>query len=96
MAKFLLLFRGGIIPQDKKEQSIKDRLEWMNNLRSSGNFIDGSPLLPTGKIIDKNTADFVHENDSINGYAIINTENINEAEQLSKPAPQLRPEYGSA
>jgi hypothetical protein len=55
MSKFMILFHGGNIPKDKAEQSVSDRLAWMNNLRNSGKFIEGSPLDIEGKVITDQT-----------------------------------------
>ncbi len=95
--KFLLLFHGGNIPENKRQQSVVERLAWMNDLRSQDKFIDGSPLVPEGKYIKDNLyMDYEHDESSINGYAIIEAANIDEALELCKPAPQLKQEYGSA
>jgi len=95
--KYLLLFHGGEIPEDKIAKSVEDRLAWMNMLRDKGNFIDGSPLLPDGKEIGENGVNnFVHESNSVNGYAIIQAEDIDRAVELSRLAPQIKSKYGSA
>jgi hypothetical protein len=95
--KYLLLFHGGNIPENKKQQSIIDRLAWMDDLRSQSKFIDGSPLVPEGEAIANTiVATFNHGSDSINGYAIIEANDIDEAVMLSKTAPQLWEEYGAA
>jgi hypothetical protein len=97
MAKFLILFIGGNIPEDKREQSITDRLIWMNDLRAKNKFIDGSPLSPTGKVIaDQDEADFRHDGNSVNGYVLIEAETIDEVLGYVKLSPQVKPEYGSA
>ncbi len=98
MAKFLLLFIGGDIPEDKKVQSVTDRLTWMNDLKEEGKFIDGSPLMPSGKVIADETlvTDFTHDDNSINGYAIIEADSIDNVTSLAQTAPQVMPEYGCA
>jgi len=97
MAKFLILFRGGSIPEDKKEQSITDRLAWMASLSAEGKFIDGSPLKPEGLVIHTHAeAKYIHNGDSINGYAIIDVSDMDSAMDAAQSAPQVQPEYGSA
>ena len=95
--KYMLLFIGGNIPESKKKQGIEDRLTWMNDLRSRGKFVDGSPLKSSGKTIDhKVVMQFTHDSDSINGYAVLDVKGINEAVAIAGTAPQLKPGYGSA
>jgi hypothetical protein len=97
MSKFIILFIGGSIPENKKEQSVTDRLAWMNDLRKDGKFIDGSPLSSQGKmIINQTEVDYIHGGDSINGYAMIEASDINEALAYAKKAPQVEVAYGSA
>jgi hypothetical protein len=95
--KYLVLFIGGSIPEGKRAQSITDRLAWMNGLRDQGKLIDGSPLNPHGKTItDSVESDYTHDAASTNGYAIIEAEDLDEAVELTRPAPQLKSEYGAA
>jgi hypothetical protein len=97
MPKYLIIFVGGKIPEDKKRQSITDRLKWMENLRNEGKFVDGSPLKPEGKIIHgTQESSYNHNDNSVNGYAIISVDNIDEAVLIGQAAPQVSPEYGSA
>lgn len=97
MAKFLILFRGGNIPEDKIEQSATDRLAWMDDLKAEGKFVDGSPLKPEGLVIHTHAeARYIHNEDSINGYAIVDVSDIDSAMDAAESAPQVRPEYGSA
>lgn len=95
--KFILLFHGGKVPEALQEQSIKDRLAWMSELRDSGHLLDGSPLRPEGvTIVNDVSSDFVHVDDSVNGYAIIEADSIATAVELSRTAPQLYEKYGAA
>jgi len=97
MTKFLILFRGGNTPEDKREQSVTDRLVWMDSLKAEGKFVDGSPLKPEGLVIHTHAeARYVHDKDSINGYAIVDVSDIDSAMDAAQSAPQVRPEYGSA
>jgi len=96
MAKFLILFIGGSVSEDKKQQSIIDRLAW-NSLGAEGTFIDGSPLKPEGIMIHTNTeARYAHDDESVNGYAIIDVDDIDTAIDVAQSAPQVKSEYGSA
>jgi hypothetical protein len=40
MSKFILFFRGGNIPEDKKDKSIIDRLNWMDQLKGKDRFVE--------------------------------------------------------
>lgn len=98
MGKFILLFIGGIIPENKWEQSVADRMQWMQKLQDQDMFIDGSPLSPVGKILvnQRDAKEYVHDQDSVNGFAIIKANTMQEAVSVAMDAPQVRPEYGSA
>lgn len=98
MSKYILLFHGGNIPDDKKAQSARDRLEWMQGLKKANKFIDGSPLHPEGKVITSkpDVILYIHNDAGISGYAIIEAQSEGEAIDIARTAPQLRKEYGSA
>jgi len=98
MGKFLLLFIGGNFPENKFEQSVTDRLQWMQTLKDQGKFVDGSPLSPVGKVIvnQRDPKDYVHDQNSINGFVLITAGDMQEAVTIAMGAPQALPEYGSA
>jgi hypothetical protein len=98
MGKFMLLFIGGSIPESKFEQSVTDRLQWMQQLKDQDKFVEGSPLSPVGKILinQRDTKDYVHSQESVNGFAIIKASDMQEAVAIAMDAPQARSEYGSA
>lgn len=98
MAKFILLFHGGNIAKNKLAQSIKDRLAWMEGLKNENKLIDGSPLHPEGKAVDNklDVIEYLHNDVSINGYAIIDAKDMAEAIDIARTAPQLKEQYGSA
>ena len=98
MAKFILLFHGGNITEDNKQQSIKDRLAWMEDLKSKNQFIDGSPLHSEGKVITNkpDVVIYIYNEAGTSGYAVITANDEEEAIAITRTAPQLREEYGSA
>lgn len=98
MGKYMLFFVGGNIPDDRMEQSITDRVHWMDGLKQRDAFVTGSPLSRDGKVIvsAQDVQDFRHEADSVNGFAIIEAANLDEAVAIAKEAPQMLPEYGAA
>ncbi len=76
---------------------MSDRLAWMNKLKADGKFIDGAPLLPEGLLANEHIEEkFVHTEDSVNGYVIVEVEDIDAVLDLTQTAPQLWPDYGSA
>lgn len=97
MGQFILFFIGGDIPEDKWEQSVIDRMQWMQALRDQGKFVEGSPLSPVGKVLTsrRNVREFMHDQDSINGFALVKAEDMQEAVRIAKKAPQASSEYGS-
>jgi hypothetical protein len=69
----------------------------MDDLKARGKFVDGSPLQPNGKVlIYQAEASYAHDGDSVNGYAIIKADDIEEAMAIVQKAPQVTPAYGSA
>jgi len=98
MGKFLLLFIGGNFPENKFEQSVTDRQQWMQALKDKDKFVDGSPLSPVGKVIvnQRDAKNYVHDQESVNGFAIIKASDTQEAVAIAMDAPQARAEYGSA
>lgn len=98
MGKFLLLFIGGNFPENKFEQSVIDRQQWMQGLKDEDKFVEGSPLSPVGKVIvnQRDAKEYMHDQGSINGFAIIKAGDMQEAVTIAMDAPQARAEYGSA
>lgn len=98
MGKYMLFFVGGDMPDDQIEQSITDRVHWMDDLKQREVFLDGSPLSPEGKVVVSadDVQDFRHDANSVNGFAIVEAADLDAAIAIAKDAPQLRPEYGAA
>jgi hypothetical protein len=98
MGKYMLLFIGGNIPENKFEQSVTDRLEWMQELKEQGKFIEGSPLSPVGRVLitQRQVKEYVHDQDSVDGFAIVKARDMEEAVSIAMDAPQVRSEYGSS
>jgi hypothetical protein len=98
MAKFVLLFVGGLVPDEKREQNSKDWMAWMGKLGAGEKLVDGAPFGPHSKVVSGNgeVKDYDWHNDSnVGGYCLIKAEDVDEAVELAKDCPQLAEEYGS-
>lgn len=98
MNTYMLLFIGGNIPENKWEQSVDDRLKWMQTLRDQDKFVDGSPLAPHRKVLvnQRDAQNYSHNQDSINGFVIVSVQDIEDVIEIAKHSPQAQLEYGSA
>ena len=98
MTKYALLFVGGLVPAERREQNAGDWEDWLNILRSEGKFVDGAPFGIDNLVVnpDGSTRDYDWFIDSnVGGYFVINVKNIDDAVSVSLNSPQLKPEYGS-
>jgi hypothetical protein len=100
MTKFMFLFRGEASPQgspspEQMEQTMKKWMGWMDNLKKTGHMEKGGERLhATGKVVRgkaKGVTDgpYVEVKDSIQGYLLIEAEDMNQAVELSKGCPGL-------
>jgi hypothetical protein len=90
MAKFMLVYHGGIVPQTKEEgdRVTKQWTDWIGKMGKS--LIDpGNPLgksktvAPNGKISDGGGSN------PTMGYSIVEAKSIDDAAAMSKDCPQL-------
>jgi hypothetical protein len=103
MAKFILLFRGGVHHAYNANESqegmdhMKEWMEWMGGLHQKGILLSADPLLPTGKQLigsGKKNVDgpYVSEGDQVGGYLIVNAADIDEAVEIAKGCPIFKEE----
>jgi hypothetical protein len=70
----------------------------MQTLRDRGKLVEGSPLSPVGGVLvnQRQVKEYLHDQNSVNGFAIIKASDMEEAVAIAMDAPQVRTEYGSA
>lgn len=98
MEKFMLIFEGIKSNQEPSAQEMQDIMAkwmaWIDKLAKAGRYVEGEPLLPTGKIISgKNKvvtdAVFAEGKEIIGGYFIINAADYAEAVALCNDYPDF-------
>ncbi|HNF43472.1 MAG TPA: YciI family protein [Ferruginibacter sp.] len=98
MEKFMLIFEGIKSNQEPSAQEMQDIMAkwmaWIDKLAKAGRYVEGEPLLPTGKIISgKNKvvtdAVFAEDKEIIGGYFIINAADYEEAVALCNDYPDF-------
>lgn len=98
MAKFLYLYRGGNVPEDLRDQNMKDWMGWIESLQKSGKLVDVGAPLDEGRVIknDGSSEAFKWDgaNSGVGGWSVVEVSDIDEAVSLTKGCPQLDPKYG--
>jgi hypothetical protein len=98
MSEFAFLFRGGDPAAQSPEQmqkSMQKWLAWFRELKDKGYMKDpGHPLERTGRVVKggrKSVHDgpFAEAKDVINGYILVEAEDMSRAIELSKGCPIL-------
>jgi hypothetical protein len=100
MAKFMVLFRNNpsayrsLSPEQmqqtmKKWMDWKDSLEKNGHLQSQGERLDASGKVVRGKSKSVTDGPFVEVKDSIQGFMMLNAENLDHAVELAKGCPIL-------
>lgn len=98
MEKFMLIFEGIKSNQEPSAQEMQDIMAkwmaWIDKLAKAGRYVEGEPLLPTGKIIsgkNKTVTDavFAEGKEIIGGYFIINAADYAEAVALCNDYPDF-------
>ncbi|HNO99141.1 MAG TPA: YciI family protein [Ferruginibacter sp.] len=98
MEKFMLIFEGIKSNQEPSAQEMQDIMAkwmaWIDKLAKAGRYVEGEPLLPTGKIIsgkNKTVTDavFAEGKEIIGGYFIINAADYEEAVALCNDYPDF-------
>jgi len=96
MEKFMLIFqnvKANYEPSAQEMEAIMAKwMAWIDKLAKAGRYVEGEPLLPTGKIItgkNKTVTDavFAEGKEIIGGYFIINAADYNEAVALCDDYP---------
>ena len=94
----MLIFEGIKSNQEPSAQEIQNIMAkwmaWIDKLAKAGRYVEGEPLLPTGKIISgKNKvvtdAVFAEGKEIIGGYFIINAADYEEAVALCNDYPDF-------
>lgn len=94
----MLIFEGIKSNQEPSAQEMQDIMAkwmaWIDKLAKAGRYVEGEPLLPTGKIISgKNKvvtdAVFAEGKEIIGGYFIINAADYAEAVALCNDYPDF-------
>jgi len=92
---YLLLFRGGINPEDMTPEQMKTTMNnwmtWMKGLKKRKQMAGGQPLQDGGKILSgskgKKVSPFRDTKDSIGGYLLIRAKNLAAATKIAKGCP---------
>jgi hypothetical protein len=96
MAKYMLVFRGGDVPQGSPEQLQQHMQKWMawfQALTRDGIYKDqGAPLERAGKVVrgsHKAVSDgpYAEAKDLVGGYAIIEARDLDAAAEIAKGCP---------
>lgn len=98
MAKFMILFRNNpgayrTMSPEQMQQTMKKWMDWKDTLEKSGHLhSQGERLDASGKVVrgkSKSITDgpFVEVKDSIQGYMVMNAENLEHAVELAKGCP---------
>jgi hypothetical protein len=91
--KFVLLFQGGIAPQEESEKYIQAFRSWIGELTRKDILKGGLPLARSGKIVSQNTVEsFQFSQDSVSGYAEVEAASLDEAIEIAKGCPNIQ--YG--
>lgn len=94
----MLIFEGIKSNQEPSAQEMQDIMAkwmaWIDKLAKAGRYVEGEPLLPTGKIIsgkNKTVTDavFAEGKEIIGGYFIINAADYAEAVALCDDYPDF-------
>jgi hypothetical protein len=96
MSEFTFLFRGSDLATQSPEQmqkSMQKWLAWFKELGEKGHIKDpGHPLEGTGKVVKaKSVHDgpYAEAKDVVNGYILVEAEDLRHAAELSKGCPIL-------
>jgi hypothetical protein len=103
MAKFMYLFRSNqtahrsMFPE-QMQQTMKKWMDWKDTLEKNGHIkqlgerLDGTGKVVRGKAKAVTDGPYVEVKDSIQGYMLLEAENMDQAVELSKGCPILEGE----
>jgi hypothetical protein len=102
MEKFMLIFHGGMSPDQSPEvmqAQMGKWMAWIEKLNKDGKYVAGEPLLPGGKLIsDKKKivtdGPYTEGKEVVAGFFLINAENMEEAVAISDDYPDY--DYGGS
>jgi hypothetical protein len=97
MSDYLLVFRGGDMPQhspEQMQQHMEKWFSWIKGLREAGVYKGGAPLEAPGKTIrgrSKSVMDgpYAEAKDLVNGYVQVSAKSLDDAAQMSLACPIL-------
>ena len=88
MKKFVLLYRGGDVPQDKMEELMNDWNEFIHQLGDAQK--SGLPFAG-GKVVSANgVEDYKSHKDDVSGFSLIEVESEEVALKIAKMAPNVK------
>src|SRR5215510_300502 len=95
MEKFMLIFHGGMPPDQSPEQMQENMVKWMawvEKLQKAGQYVAGEPLLPGGKLITgkkKTVTDgpYTEGKELVGGFFIVNAKDYDEAVRICDDYP---------
>lgn len=97
MAKYMFLFRGGDdrmaeLSPEQSQAHMQKWGAWMQELAQEGKLLDGLPLKPEGKVVEKageviHNGPFAEGVEVVGGYLMIKAESMDEAVEISKGCP---------
>lgn len=95
MEKFMLIFHGGMPPDQSPEQMQENMSKWMawiDKLNKSGQYEAGEPLLPGGKLITgkkKTVTDgpYTEGKELVGGFFLIKAKDMDEAVKICDDYP---------
>lgn len=102
MEKFMLIFHGGMSPDESPElmqAQMGKWMAWVEKLTKAERYVAGEPLLPGGKLITgkkKTVTDgpYTEGKEVVGGFFIVKAKDINEAVQLCDDYPDY--DYGGS
>lgn len=99
MKNFMLLIREDIsnlsdLSEEQIHADIREYMEWVEELTTSGNYVGGDPLEASGKYIKASNIEsdgpFIESKEAISGYILIKAQDIDEATRLAKGCPVFK------
>jgi hypothetical protein len=95
MEKFMLIFHGGMSPEQSPEQMQAHMAQWMawiDKLAKTGQYLSGEPLLPGGKLISgkkKTVTDgpYTEGKEVVGGFFLIQARDMDEAVRICDDYP---------
>jgi hypothetical protein len=95
MEKFMLIFQGGMPPDQSPEQmqaNMGKWMAWIDKLAKADQYVAGEPLLPGGKLITgkkKTVTDgpYTEGKEIVGGFFLIKAKDMNEAVKICDDYP---------